>query len=109
MKQQLATSLALSVAALFVSGCEKSSAPQPPDSSGPAPTEVAPAASTDEAAPASASDEKVNCLGINTCKGQSACDVEGAHECAGQNECKGKGWIVVPKSECDEKGGTVVG
>lgn len=105
MNKTLATALALSAAALFVSGCDKTQAPQPPES-GDAP--AADAATDIPADKTAAADEKVNCLGINECSGQSACDVAGAHECAGQNECKGKGWIVVPQSECDAKGGKVV-
>jgi hypothetical protein len=54
-------------------------------------------------------DEKVNCLGVNACKGKSECGVEGKHGCAGHNACKGQGWITLTKKACDAKKGTVMG
>jgi hypothetical protein len=54
----------------------------------------------------------VKCAGINECAGKSACAGTtadgGMHDCAGKNGCAGQGWIEVPKSECDTKGGTQV-
>ena len=54
----------------------------------------------------------VKCAGINSCSGQGACAGAlgdgGMHDCAGKNGCAGQGWIEVPQSECDSKGGTVV-
>ncbi len=49
----------------------------------------------------------VKCTGINECKGKGACAGAG-NTCGGQNECKGKGVIMVPKAECEQKGGKVV-
>jgi hypothetical protein len=54
-----------------------------------------------------ADSDKVQCQGINSCKGKSAC--HGANNgCAGQNSCKGKGWIQTTEKECKAKGGKVV-
>ena len=56
---------------------------------------------------ASAADsDKVQCQGVNACKGQSACHTASSG-CAGQNSCKGKGWLVLTEKECKAKGGTV--
>ena len=90
---KLANLLAVSAASLFLSACNKGSAETT------SPSDAATAAG-------GGGDEVVKCLGINECKGQSLCDTA-TTACAGQNECKGKGWIKVPKSECDEKGGTL--
>ena len=51
--------------------------------------------------------KKVQCEGINACKGQGACAGEG-HSCGGQNACKGKGVTLASAEECKEKGGKVV-
>lgn len=116
--KQFMSAFALSAAALFLGACNKggteietpgtaespadSNAAAEPDQGG----EVAPPA--DEAA-----DELVKCFGINTCKGESACNVNKPelgieHACAGENDCQGKGWIKVPTSECEEKGGEIL-
>ena len=34
---------------------------------------------------------KVQCFGVNACKGQSDCK-SGNHDCKGQNSCKGQGF-----------------
>ncbi len=47
---------------------------------------------------------KVQCLGVNECKGKGACST-GDQTCAGQNACKGKGWIPLSAEECKSKGG----
>jgi len=63
----------------------------------------------DSASAAKASGAKmadVMCSGVNSCKGTSACATSA---CQGQNSCKGKGWIKTSKSECDAKGGKVIG
>jgi hypothetical protein len=103
--------LAMSVAALFSAGCERESAhgnaetqAEPKEGKGAA-TESA-AASMEKAR--SATGSTVPCLGIHECKGKSACHVAGGHACAGQNECKGKGWIQVPRAECEAKGGKIL-
>jgi uncharacterized membrane protein len=51
--------------------------------------------------------DKVKCVGINECKGHGTCAGAG-NSCAGANECKGKGVLMVPKSECEQKGGKVI-
>jgi hypothetical protein len=85
VNKTVATSLALSVAALVVTGCSKQSVEEGPK----------------------AEESKVKCMSINECKGQGACDTA-THSCAGQNECRGKGWILAPASECSKKGGKVI-
>lgn len=48
---------------------------------------------------ASAEEAKVQCMGVNACKGQSACKT--AHNaCKGQNSCKGHGFKEMTKEEC---------
>jgi hypothetical protein len=51
---------------------------------------------------------KVQCSGINACKGQSACKTS-TNACKGQNSCKGQG-IMMTKTdkECTDQGGKVV-
>jgi uncharacterized membrane protein len=51
--------------------------------------------------------DKVKCTGINECKGHGACAGAG-NSCSGQNSCKGKGVLMVPKAECEQKGGKIV-
>ena len=52
--------------------------------------------------------EKVECWGVNQCKGKGECGSEKTGtSCAGTNACKGKGWIQVTKDECLAKGGTL--
>lgn len=48
--------------------------------------------------------DKVQCHGINACKGKSACHAKD-HACAGRNACKGKGWLPSTEKECKAKGG----
>ena len=88
VNETIGTYLALGVAALFASACEKTPTPEPASMPVPLPGQV-------------------QCLGIHECKGQSACHVAGGHACAGLNSCKGKGWIAVTRAECDAKGGKV--
>jgi len=54
-----------------------------------------------------AQEVKVNCGGINACKGQSEC-ATATSACNGLNACKGQGVNTVTKKECDEKGGKVL-
>lgn len=63
---------------------------------------------TEGAAPAPTAEKttKVDCGGVNECKGQGTCKQEG-HGCGGQNECKGKGVLTMAESDCKAKGGTV--
>lgn len=52
------------------------------------------------AAPAySAEEGKVECQGVNSCKGQSSCKTA-TSECAGKNSCKGKGVVELTPEEC---------
>jgi uncharacterized membrane protein len=49
------------------------------------------------------------CVGINSCKGQSACK-QASHSCKGMNSCKGQGWLPTgTKGECLLKGGHIEG
>ncbi len=58
-------------------------------------------------APAAESTEaKVQCAGINSCKGKSACS-SAKNACKGQNACKGEGWLSMTEKECAAKGGKV--
>lgn len=51
---------------------------------------------------------KVQCSGINSCKGTSECKTANS-ECKGLNSCKGQGWVHSESAdECTEAGGTVV-
>jgi hypothetical protein len=60
---------------------------------------------------ANSAEDKVDCHGVNACKGQGDCAGVKAngekHGCAGQNECMGKGTMKLSKEECSTKGGTV--
>ena len=49
---------------------------------------------------ASADEAKVQCMGVNACKGQSACKT-GDHACKGMNSCKGQGFLELTQKECD--------
>jgi hypothetical protein len=73
--------LAVAAAGLFLSG-----------------TAVVVAADTKEA--------KVQCAGVNACKGKSDCATT-TSACMGQNACKGQGWLKMTEKQCLEKGGKV--
>lgn len=96
MSNRLATTFALSAAALFLGGCGKE---QPPTTT--------PTAEQTDAAPEAKVDpnKKVRCYGVNECAGQTHCDVSGKWDCGGNNDCCGKGWLQMTKAECDELGG----
>lgn len=49
---------------------------------------------------------KVQCNGVNACKGKSDC-ATASNACHGQNACKGQGWVSMTEKECQEKGGKV--
>lgn len=51
-----------------------------------------------------AGDDKVQCAGVNACKGQGGCATADS-SCAGKNACKGKGVVEMSKEECTKKGG----
>jgi len=48
-----------------------------------------------------ASEAKVQCTGVNACKGQSACK-SANNACKGQNSCKGKGFLEMTPEECKD-------
>jgi uncharacterized membrane protein len=43
--------------------------------------------------------EKVECYGVNKCKGTGACGGKG-HSCAGENACKGQGYLKIDGDTC---------
>ena len=57
---------------------------------------------------ATADEMKVQCMGVNSCKGHSACKTANS-SCKGLNSCKGQGFLELTKSECDAQGGTTAG
>ncbi len=48
----------------------------------------------------SATNAKVKCEGVNSCKGHGDCK-SAANSCKGQNGCAGKGFLMMSKAECD--------
>jgi hypothetical protein len=48
-----------------------------------------------------ASEAKIQCSGVNACKGQSACK-SANNACKGQNSCKGKGFLEMTPEECKD-------
>jgi hypothetical protein len=48
----------------------------------------------------SAEEAKIQCTGVNSCKGQSACK-SASNSCKGMNSCKGQGFLELTKKECD--------
>jgi hypothetical protein len=59
---------------------------------------------TGAVAAAEKTEAKVQCEGVNACKGKSACATPKS-SCKGRNACKGQGWISMPEAECTAKGG----
>jgi uncharacterized membrane protein len=55
---------------------------------------------------ANAEEAKVQCAGVNACKGKSECS-SAKNGCSGQNACKGQGWRTMTEKQCVEKGGKV--
>ena len=49
---------------------------------------------------ATAEEAKVQCMGVNACKGQSACKTA-KNDCKGMNACKGQGFAEMTQKECD--------
>ncbi|MEM7191376.1 MAG: hypothetical protein AAF405_00665 [Pseudomonadota bacterium] len=82
MSQKSGTALAVTAAALLVSGT----------------LAVTPAAAG----------AKGHCVGVNSCKGTSACKTA-TSSCKGHNACKGKGFLVMTKEECEKAGGKFEG
>lgn len=85
---------------LFFSACKKEEKTGSTTETKPAVTETKPAEQPAEKT------AKVDCGGVNECKGQGTCKGE-THGCGGQNECKGKGVLAMSEEECKAKGGTV--
>ncbi len=56
--------------------------------------------STLPASAAGAEDAKVQCMGVNSCKGQSACKTANS-SCKGLNSCKGQGFLELTQKDCD--------
>ena len=55
---------------------------------------------------ATAGEDKVQCMGVNGCKGQSACKTANS-SCKGLNSCKGQGFLELTKAECEAQGGEI--
>ena len=55
---------------------------------------------------ANAEEAKVQCAGVNSCKGKSECS-SAKNSCKGQNACKGQGWMSMSEKQCIKKGGSV--
>ncbi|HFC92453.1 MAG TPA: hypothetical protein ENJ51_06540 [Leucothrix mucor] len=91
MKKVSSIALASAAAALLLAGCTSTGG-------GTA------AKSTMKAQKASMA--KVECSGINSCKGTSSCQTASS-ACKGLNSCKGKGWVPETKANCLSKGGKV--
>ncbi|HEX9450009.1 MAG TPA: hypothetical protein VF934_01205 [Burkholderiales bacterium] len=56
--------------------------------------------------PANAEEAKVQCAGVNACKGKSECS-SAKNGCSGKNACKGQGWMSMSEKQCLAKGGKV--
>jgi len=61
---------------------------------------------TASVAAADTKEAKVQCAGVNACKGKSDC-ATATSACHGQNACKGQGWLKMTEKQCLEKGGKV--
>ncbi len=55
---------------------------------------------------ASAAEEKIHCVGVNACSGQSDCK-SATNECKGLNSCKGQGFLAMTAAKCTEAGGKI--
>ena len=55
---------------------------------------------------ANAEEVKVQCAGVNACKGKSECS-SAKNECSGKNACKSQGWMSMSEKQCVAKGGKV--
>jgi len=55
---------------------------------------------------AAATEAKVHCFGVNSCKGHNDCSGEN-NSCKGMGSCKGTGFLSMTAAECTEKGGEV--
>jgi hypothetical protein len=61
---------------------------------------IAGTAHTILAAGENGSEAKIQCKGVNACKGKGSCKSE-SNSCKGKNACKGEGWVSMTKAECD--------
>lgn len=43
--------------------------------------------------------DKIECMGVNSCKGHSACKTAN-NGCKGMNACKGQGFLEMTQKEC---------
>lgn len=55
----------------------------------------------------SGSPAKVDCYGVNSCRGQGSCNTP-TNSCQGLNSCKGKGVIKLSQSDCLKRGGKII-
>jgi uncharacterized membrane protein len=55
---------------------------------------------------ATAAEGKIQCIGVNACKGHSECKTAKTG-CNGQNACKGQGWVSATKKECTDLKGKI--
>lgn len=96
--------IAIAAGSLFASACKKE---EPAASPKPAVEEKKQeqGAAAQPATPAEKT-SKVDCGGVNACKGQGSCKTE-KHGCGGQNECKGQGVLTMSEEDCTAKGGTI--
>ena len=62
------------------------------------------AAETAQGRGKSTEEAKVQCYGINACKGQSECKTA-TNACKGKNACQGKGFLTTTEKDCKAKGG----
>lgn len=110
MNIKTGTMIAIAAGGLFASACKKEEAKrdEPTKMEAPKPDEGSSAAvpKPDEAKPEAEQVAKVDCAGVNACKGQGTCKTP-TSGCGGQNECKGKGVVAMTEAECKEKGGTI--
>lgn len=59
------------------------------------------------AADSAANAAKVQCSGINSCKGTGECKTA-ANACKGQNSCKGQGFVTTSAADCKAKNGKIL-
>jgi len=68
---------------------------------------IAGCANTDSMKTSSASTAKIQCAGVNSCKGVSECKTAN-NACKGMNACKGQGFLSLASADCTDKGGRVM-
>lgn len=100
--------IAFAAGGLFAAACKKED--KPAGNTQPAVQEPAKpeanAAPAEKPADTAEKTSKVDCGGVNECKGQGTCKTE-KHGCGGQNECKGQGVLTMSEEDCKAKGGTI--